>query len=147
MYRYERTLLTKQKRINMERRNAVEARELLKVEDVRARVLAIATELRRGYETIARAVDRAAGGESRRCACRVRGRVQNDANASSKRYAVRRDRPDADGECARRAGELTRRECALYRNLDSSTSLEVACPAVSPESRLLPASRNAFDQL
>ena len=38
MYRYERILLTKQKRINMERRNAVEARELLKVEDVRARV-------------------------------------------------------------------------------------------------------------
>ena len=61
LYRYERALLTKQKRIDIERRNAVDAGELLKAEDVRARVLAIATELRRGHETIARAVDRAAG--------------------------------------------------------------------------------------
>ena len=61
LYRAERALLMKQRPIRLERQNSVEAAELVPVEEVRVRVLAIATELRRGHETIGRAIERAAG--------------------------------------------------------------------------------------
>ena len=45
----------------MEQQNPLESGELLKAEDVEARVVAIATELCPGQEAITRAVDWAAG--------------------------------------------------------------------------------------
>ena len=57
IYRDERGLLTRERRIEVARRNAVEAGELVSTSEVRDRVLAAASVLRMGHENARRNVE------------------------------------------------------------------------------------------
>ena len=65
IYRDERGLLTRQRRIQMERQNAVEAGELVSTSEVLARVLSAASVLRMGHENARRNVESVCCGSCR----------------------------------------------------------------------------------
>ena len=65
MYRAERAHLTRQRRIELERRNAVEAGELVSTSEVLARVLSAASVLRMGHENARRNVESVCCGSCR----------------------------------------------------------------------------------
>ena len=65
IYRDERGLLTRERRIQMERQNAVEAGELVSTSEVLARVLAAASVLRMGHENARRNVESVCCGSCR----------------------------------------------------------------------------------
>ena len=65
IYRDERGLLTRERRIQMERQNAVEAGELVSTSEVRDRVLSAASVLRMGHENARRNVESVCCGSCR----------------------------------------------------------------------------------